>query len=189
MKTLMLLLSVSLLAACASQSPRTAQQDELGWRSDSAVLPEQSSRYALPRTLPEGSEVSLRAPRKSLEIEGADVERQITTLRLYTDANGLPLLEVPKDPFASADDVEEAIEALGWDIRRVNMDENRIEIDGSPWLSRRSDQLFPSRPVIEIYFFALGNGTQVHMERQGDEQSFPVSTQRELLEALYAELS
>lgn len=186
---LMLLIGAG-LSACASQDLQTTQERELDWRTQSEVLPPASNRYWLPEPLPAGTSVSLRAPRLDLEVQSDVTERRIERLRLYIDSNGLPLIEMPDEPAVASEQVRAAFDSLGWEVRRTRLDsENRIEIDGSDWLERRSDQLFPRRPVIYVYFYSLGAGTQVHLERREEDQPFPVGTQRNLLEQLYAELS
>lgn len=180
---------VVMLAACASQTTmRTSQDDELGWRGEHPLLPERSSRYQMAQVLPAGTEVSKQAPRKQLDIDAIGEERQIERRRIYTDSNGLPLIEMPIEPFAAAEQIQQAIDELGWRLRRTRLVDNYMEIDGSEWLPRRSSVLFNRRPVIQIYFYALGNGTQVHLQHRDEDEPFPVSTQRELLEQLYAAL-
>lgn len=186
--SLVIFIVLVFLSACSSRDLRTTQEDELRWRSDSRLLPADSGRYQMPQILPVGTEVSTRAPRKSLDVEALGATQQIDRRRLYTDSNGLPLIEMPIEPFAAADEIMEALDALGWSVRRTRLADNYIEIDGSEWLEPRTDRLFRRQARIEIYFYALGNGTQVHMQRSDEDRSFPVSTQRELLEKLYAEL-
>ena len=183
------LASLLLLSACASQELTTQQEGDLSWRADHALLPEPNQAYQIDQPVPAGTPVSLRAPRVHLNVSGADAVQQIDRLRLYTDSNGLPLIEMPIEPFAAAEQLQAAMEALDWRVRRVRLDDSRIDVDGSPWLDRRSDTLFPPRPVVEVYFYALGNGTQVHLERRDEDSPFPIPLQRELLEQLFAELS
>lgn len=185
---LVMLVVLVFLSACSSRDLRTTQEDELRWRSESRLLPAESGRYQMTQTLPAGTEVTTRAPRKLLDIEALGATQQIERRRIYTDSNGLPLIELPIEPSAAADEILEAIDTLGWTVRRTRFADSYIEIDGSEWLERRTDRIFNRRPRIEIYFYALGNGTQVHMQRSDESRSFPVSTQRELLEKLYAEL-
>lgn len=187
--TVPVLLAGLLLAGCSSQELRTAQDREFEWRTDSEVLPPVSNRYALAEPLPAGTVVGMRAPRLDLDVESDVTERRIERRRLYIDSNGLPLIEMPEKPTVAAEIVQEAMERLEWRVRRVRMSESRVDVDGSEWLERSSGQLIPRRPVVEVYFYALGTGTQIHLERRGDDQPFPVGLQRELLEKLYAELS
>ncbi|WLD57283.1 hypothetical protein NFC81_11195 [Salinispirillum sp. LH 10-3-1] len=181
------LLSIVLLAACSSQPLVTAQEGQLERTTSFPELPADSGRYFIADPLPSGSVVETSAPRRQLVVLDAANTRTIDTLRFFTDANGLPLIEMPIEPVAASDQLRVAIDALGWRVRQVELDESRISIDGSPWLQRRTDQLFPARPQINIYFYSFSNGTQVHMEREGD-MPFPVATQRELLQELFAQL-
>ncbi|MEX0584368.1 MAG: hypothetical protein WEB07_01290 [Natronospirillum sp.] len=179
-----------LLSGCANQALVTQQpgNGKLQWGSEYSLLPEPSDRYDIDQPLPSGTAVTLDAPTVQLNVSGAGAPQQIERLRLYTDSNGLPLIEMPVEPFAAAAELQTAMAELDWTVRRVRLNENRIDVDGSPWLERRTDQLIPARPVVEVYFYALGNGTQVHLERLGEDQPFPIGTQRELLEQLFAAL-
>ncbi len=183
------LLAGVILVGCSSQELRTSQEREFEWRTDSEVLPPVSNRYAMAEPLPAGTVVGMRAPRLDLEVESDVTERRIERRRLYIDSNGLPLIEMPEEPTVAAEIAQEAMERLEWRIRRVRMAESRVDVDGSDWLERGSGQLIPRRPVIEVYFYSLGTGTQIHLERRNEDQPFPVGLQRELLETLYAELS
>lgn len=188
-KTVAALTVTLVLAACASQDTlRTSQDGELSWRGEHPLLPASSGRYQMTQILPAGTEVSKRAPRKQLDIEGLSEERRIERRRLYTDSNGLPLIEMPIEPFAAAEEIQQAMNELDWRIRRTRLADNYLEIDGSEWLQPRRNVLFNRRPVIEVYFYALGNGTQVHMQHRDEDEPFPVSVQRDLLEQLYAAL-
>ncbi|MCH8552229.1 MAG: hypothetical protein LAT62_09855 [Natronospirillum sp.] len=189
MRSIVLLGTLVVLAACSSQELQTSQESELQWRTQHDALPPASDRFRLDDPLPAGTLVSVRAPRLDLDVESDVTERRIERRRLYIDSNGLPLIEMPESPTETAELVQGAMEDLEWRVRRVRMAESRVEIDGSEWLQRSSGQLFPRRPVIYVYFYALGSGTQVHLERRDSDQPFPVGTQRELLEKLYAELS
>ncbi len=179
---------VLMLAGCGTPTVRTEQTGPLAWPTESPVLPEADNRYAMEDTVPAGSAVTLSAPRKQLSIEGGGDDRRIEQRRLYTDSNGLPLIELPGSPDDAMARVQDALAALGWEVERVRRNESRIEIDGSQWLDRRTDQLFPSRPLIHIYFYPLGNGTQIHLERDDPELAFPVTEQRDILQRLYSEL-
>lgn len=172
------------LVGCSSAPLITQQPGELTRSYHSDLLPPESSRYAIANPLPKDSRVDLVAPRRVLSIEEMTHVRVIEEARLFTDANGLPIIELPVVPATAATQIEAAIEALEWSIRQTDYAESRISIDGTPWLERRSDQLIPARPQINIYFYSFSNGTQIHMEREG-ELSFPVATQRELLQELY----
>lgn len=184
-----LLLLVLLLAGCATPVVETAQDGNLAWSATSPALPTTDPRYAITEPVPAGTQVALTAPRINLAIDTRSETRRITEARLYTDSNGLPLIELPAAPPRALSQGEDAVAALEWTLERVRERESRLEIDGSPWLDRRSDQLFPSRPVIYIYFYALGSGTQVHLEREDEDQPFPVTVQRELLDSLFTELA
>lgn len=179
---------IVILTGCATPSVQTEQSGPLSWPTESPVLPPPDSRYAMNETVPQGSEVTLAAPRKRLSVDGGGDDRRIEERRLYTDSNGLPLIELPGPPAAAIERAEVALAELGWSIERVRLNQSRIEIDGSEWLDRRTDQLFPSRPVILIYFYPLGDGTQIHLERDDPELAFPVTEQRSILQQLYAEL-
>lgn len=181
------LVAAVLLTACSNKTLLTVQDGPLERTNEYAALPVDSGRYFIADPLPRGSEVSVAAPRKRLDVLDEASSRSIETLRLFTDANGLPLIEMPVEPVAASGQLRTAIDALGWRVRQVDMDESRISIDGSAWLQRRTDQLFPARPQINIFFYSFSNGTQVHMEREGD-MPFPVATQRELLQELFAQL-
>lgn len=172
------------LMACSSTPLVTQQPGELTRGYSADILPPEDARFAIAQPLPKNTAVSLVAPRRSLSIEEVADVRVINEARLFTDANGLPIIELPVEPSGAARDVEAAIASLEWTIRQINYQESRISIDGSPWLERRGDQLFPARPQINIYFYSFSNGTQIHMEREG-ELSFPISTQRELLQTLF----
>ncbi|MFY0663007.1 MAG: hypothetical protein JXQ97_00150 [Natronospirillum sp.] len=181
------LLAAVFVTACGSTPLVTSQAGGLERTSEHDGLPADSGRYYIADPLPSGSDVSVTAPRKQLAVLDAANTRVIDSLRLFTDANGLPLIEMPDEPVAASAQLEAAIETLEWRVRQVDIEQSRISIDGSAWLERRNDQLFPARPQINIYFYSFSNGTQVHMEREGD-MPFPVATQRELLQELFAQL-
>lgn len=181
------LLTLAFVAACSSTPLVTSQSGSLERTVEYSELPDDTGRYFIADPLPNGTEVATAAPRKQLTVLDAANTRFIDTLRLFTDANGLPLIEMPDEPVAASEQLQAAIEALDWRVRQVDIEQSRISIDGSAWLERRSDQLFPARPQINIYFYSFSNGTQVHMEREGD-MPFPVATQRELLQELFAQL-
>lgn len=177
------------LVGCAGQELRTQPLGPQSWQTQSEVLPPSDSRYALPQTLPAQTLVSRQPERLVLELDTEFAERRIQSLRFFIDSNGLPLIELPQPPAEAFDLVQAAFTELGWTVRRVNTRENRIELDGSAWLPPLSSQLFFRTPVIYVYLFTLGGGTQIHLEHRSPDQDFPIATQRELLEALYAELS
>lgn len=177
------------LVGCAGQELRTQPLGPKSWQTQSEVLPPSDSRYALPQTLPAQTLVSRQPERLVLELDTEFAERRIQSLRFFIDSNGLPLIELPQPPAEAFDLVQAAFTELGWTVRRVNTRENRIELDGSAWLPPLSSQLFFRTPVIYVYLFTLGGGTQIHLEHRSPDQDFPIATQRELLEALYAELS
>ena len=177
------------LVGCAGQELRTQPLGPQSWQTQSEVLPPSDSRYALPQTLPAQTLVSRQPERLVLELDTEFAEQRIQSLRFFIDSNGLPLIELPQPPAEAFDLVQAAFTELGWTVRRVNTRENRIELDGSAWLPPLSSQLFFRTPVIYVYLFTLGGGTQIHLEHRSPDQDFPIATQRELLEALYAELS
>jgi len=186
---LILLCLAVLLSGCASSELRTEQAGDLSWQTDNEVLPAIDGRFAMPQTLPPQSVVSRQPTRLQLELDSEFSERRIQSLRFFIDSNGLPLIEMPQPPAEAFTVVQAAFAELGWTVRRVNVRENRIEIDGSDWLPPLSSQVFFRTPVIYVYLFTLGGGTQVHLEHRNADEDFPISIQRELLEALFAELS
>jgi hypothetical protein len=178
-----------LLAGCAGPELRTQPLGPMGWESDSEVLPPVDRRYELPQTLPANTLVNRQPDRLVLELDPQFTERRVPNLRFFIDSNGLPLIEMPTPTDEAFGLTEAALEELGWTVRRVNLRENRIELDASEWLPPLSSQIFFRTPVVYLYLFTLGGGTQVHLEHRNPDEDFPISIQRELLEALYAELS
>lgn len=179
----------ALVVGCAGPELRTQALGPQAWQTESEVLPPVDPRYELPQILPAHTEVSRQPDRLLLELDSEFSERRIQSLRFFIDSNGLPLIEMPQPPAEALDLVQSAFADLGWTTRRVNARESRIELDGSDWLPPLSSQLFFRSPVIYVYLFTLGGGTQVHLEHRNSDQDFPISIQRELLESLYAELS
>jgi hypothetical protein len=178
-----------LLAGCAGPELRTQPLGAMSWETPSDVLPPLDRRYELPQALPGDTVVRRQPERLILPLDPEFTERRVPGLRFFIDSNGLPLIEMPIPTDEAFEIVQAAISELGWSVRRVNLRENRIEIDGREWLPPLSSQIFFRTPIIHLYLFTLGGGTQVHLEHRNPDEDFPISIQRELLEALHAELS
>lgn len=178
-----------LIAGCASPDLRTQPLGPQDWAVQSEVLPPIDRRFEVPQALPGNTVVSRQPDRLVLELDSEFTERRIQNLRFFIDSNGLPLLEMPEPPDVAFARVEQALTELGWSIRRINARENRIELNGSDWLPPISSQIFFRTPVIYVYLFTLGGGTQVHLEHRNVDEDFPIDVQREMLEALFSELS
>lgn len=177
------------LVGCAGPELRTQPLGPMDWQTLSAELPAVDRRFELPETLPAHTLVSRQPDRLLLEVDSEFAERRIQSLRFFIDSNGLPLIEMPEPPAEVFLRLQDTFADLDWPVRRVNVRENRIELDGSQWLPPLSSQLFFRTPVIYVYLFTLGGGTQVHLEHRNPDQDFPIEVQRDMLEALFAELS